>query len=146
MARNADTLVLDASVAVKWHLSDEEYAEEAVELLSRFSEGRVTLLAPDHIRYEVPSAITVATIGSQPRLTRQQGQDAIEESLALGLTTVADDALILDAYSLVHQHGIALYDALYLALAQRSGCALITADRRLYQRIGYLTEVVWITS
>jgi predicted nucleic acid-binding protein len=144
MLATAETVVVDASVAVKWLLQDEDYAPEAERLLTRFSQGDVILAAPDHIRYEVPAAITVATIGSQPRLTRQQGQSAIEEFLALGLTTVGTDRLILAAYPLVHQYAIALYDALYLALSRQLGCSLVTADRKLYQRIGRLPEVHWI--
>lgn len=144
MATAVDTVVVDASVAVKWHLNDEQDAAPALRLLTRFGQGEVVLVAPDHIRYEVPSAITVATIGSRPRLTREQGHQAIAEFLALGLTTVGTDALIVAAYPLVHQHSIALYDALYLALALALGHVLVTADRKLYQRIGHLPDVVWI--
>ena len=59
-------LVVDASVAVKWHLGDEEHADQAVQLLQRFAQGDVELLAPTQIRYEVPSAITAATLGTTP--------------------------------------------------------------------------------
>ncbi len=144
MIPRSDGLVVDASVAVKWHLKDEEHAAEALQLLMRFTNGAVTLVAPDHIRYEVASAITVATRGRQPRITQQQGKDAIEEFLALGLATVASDDLILAAYLLVHQHGIAFYDGLYLALSQLVGRPFITADGKLYQRIKTLPAVVWI--
>jgi predicted nucleic acid-binding protein len=146
MTTAADPIVVDASVAVKWHLSDEEFAEDATQLLTRFARGEALLIAPDHIRYEVPSAITVATLGSQPRLTPEQGQEAIEEFLALGLTTVGTDDLILAAYPLVHQYTVALYDALYLALALRMQCSFVTADRKLYQRVGTAPWVVWITT
>jgi predicted nucleic acid-binding protein len=145
MTATADAVVVDASVAVKWHLNDEEHAQEAARLLTRFSQGELVLVAPDHIRYEVPSAITVATRGSQPHLTVQQGQEAIAEFLALGLTTIGTDDLILAAYPLVHQYVIALYDALYLALALRLQCSFVTADRKLYQRIKQLPAAVWIT-
>src|SRR3954451_7749546 len=145
MATTTDTIVVDASVAVKWHLNDEEHAEAAARLLTRFGRGELILVAPDHIRYEVPAAITVATIGTQPRLTVQQGQEAIEEFLALGLTTVGTDDLILAAYPLVHRYNIALYDALYVALASRFQCGFVTADRRLYQCIRQVTGVVWIS-
>jgi predicted nucleic acid-binding protein len=37
---------------------------------------------------------------------------------------------------LVHQHGIALYDALYLALSQGLNIPLLNADSRLHQRVG----------
>jgi predicted nucleic acid-binding protein len=49
-------LVLDASVAVKWHLNDESDADAAALLLARFSTGDVPLIAPDHIRYEIANA------------------------------------------------------------------------------------------
>jgi len=136
-------MVVDASVAVKWHLTDEEDADAAA-LLAHFAQGMVTLVAPDQIRYEVPNAIAVATLGRSPRLTREQGREAIEEFLALGLPTVADDRLITDAYPLVQRHGCAFYDALYVALAQRLAIAFITADRRLYARILQLPSVTWM--
>ncbi len=136
--------MVDASVAAKWHLADEEYADKATLILTRFAQGQVELLAPDHIRYEVPSAITVATQGRKPRITQEQGKEAIEEFLALGLKTVSDGELIFLAYLLVHQYNCAFYDALYLALAQRLTFPFVTADRKLYQRVRHLPYVHWI--
>ncbi|MGZ3679991.1 MAG: type II toxin-antitoxin system VapC family toxin, partial [Ktedonobacterales bacterium] len=106
--------------------------------------GHVDLLAPDQIRYEVSSAITVATCGGVPRLTAEQGLEAIEEFLTLGLTTICDDEVIHSAYELVHQYDIAFYDALYLACAITLHCPLVTADYRFYQRIRTLPSVMWI--
>lgn len=144
MSSDAEAAVVDASVAVKWHLTDEEDADKAADLLAQFVRGQIVLVAPDQIRYEVPSAIAAATLGRRPRLTPGQGRDAVEEFLALGVRTIGDQELILAAYSLVHQYGCAFYDALYLALAQRLQLSLVTADRKLYQRVGYLPEVVWV--
>jgi len=48
------------------------------------------------------------------------------------------------AYPLVHQYDCALYDALYLALAQQLALPFVTADRRLYERIRHLSYAVWI--
>ncbi len=63
-------LVLDASVAVKWHLKDEDYAAEAALLLEDFGQGELELVAPAQIRYEVPSAFrwqrSVVTPASAP--------------------------------------------------------------------------------
>lgn len=50
----ADAFVIDASVAVKSYLPDEEYREQANYLLARLSSGRTILAAPVLIRYEVP--------------------------------------------------------------------------------------------
>ena len=144
MADPAEALVVDASVAVKWHLTDEEHADRAAELLTRFARGELELSAPTQIRYEVPSAITAASIGTHPRLSIQAGQEAIEEFLSLGLRTYDLDDSILAAYPLVHRHQIAFYDALYLALAQHLSLPFLPADHRLYERIRTLPEVVWI--
>lgn len=144
MATEAKTLVVDASVATKWHLVDEEHAAAAELLLRHFAAGRTQLIAPGHIRYEVPSAITVATRGPKARLTQAQGEDAIADFLALGLQTVEDDDLLRAAYRLAHEHRVAFYDALYLALAARLEIPVVTADRRLFDQVREVPHVVWI--
>lgn len=146
MAVTADlsALVIDASVAAKWHLQDEQHGAEALALLTHFTTGQVALFGPDHIRYEVAATLTAATLGDRPRLRRRVAERAIDTFLALGVQTVGTDALIRAAFALVHQYRIAFYDALYLALAQDLDIPLITADRRFYQRVSQLPTMVWI--
>jgi len=144
MTQAPEGLVVDASVAVKWLLTDEEYADQAARLLTAFEDGRLSFVAPEHIRYEVPSAITVATRGRRPRLTEEQGREAIEEFLALGIRLVGDDDLVRAAYPLARRSGCAFYDALYLTLAERLRLPFLTADRRLYERVRQLPHVRWI--
>ena len=137
-------LVVDAPVAVKWYLQDEEDSDLAAELLARFDRGEFDLLAPYHVRYAVASAITTATLGREPRLSHEEGQTAVAEFLASGIQTLADPDIIATAFTLVHQHGCAFYDALYLALSQILGIPFITADRKFFQRLGHLPDVVWL--
>ncbi len=144
MTKVAEAMVVDASVAAKWHLKDEEFAEQALVLLDQFSEGDITLYAPDQIRYEVPSAITLGTTSREPRLSKELGLKAIEGFLSLGISLDNSDEIILNAYSLVHQYGIAIYDALYLALAQKLSIPFITADFKLYKFVQDLPDVIWI--
>lgn len=139
---STQVLVIDASVAVKWHLSGEEDADKAELLLRRHAQEQVQLIAPTHLRYEVASAITVATRGRQPRLTQQQGQDAIADFLRLDLPTVDTAELIAAAYTLVHRHGGSFYDSLYLALAQDIRAVLVTADNGFYRIVGHLPEAI----
>ena len=140
----SNALVVDASVAVKWHLIDEEHAEPALALLTGLLQGQIGLLAPDYIRYEVPAAISVATRARPPRLTVDEGRAAIQEFLDIPLTTRDSEGLIVEAYPLVHRYGCALYDALYVALAERLALPFVTADRRLYQRIRHIPRIIWI--
>ena len=144
MASAVPTLVVDASGAAKWYLPDEEYTSQARGVFRRYERGEVKLAAPTHIRYEVASAITVATRGRAPRLTLEQGRQAIEEFLALALETTGDAKIGILAYDLVHEYGCAFYDALYLALAQDLGAPFITADGRLYRRARAIPTVLWI--
>jgi predicted nucleic acid-binding protein len=149
MATAAEQLVVDASVATKWHLPDEADADLAIALLTHHLTGTVQLVAPAHIRSEVPSAITVATRailqGQQhPRRTVAQAAQAIADFLAIGLPTLDDDELVVAAYGVTQQYGCAFYDGLYLALAQRLGVRFILADRRFYTLIRHLPFVVWL--
>ncbi len=82
--RPVKVLVVDASVATKWHLTDEEYSDVATLIIMDFARGSLDFAAPEHIRFEVPSAITVATLGRKPRITVDQGEEAIAEFLGLG--------------------------------------------------------------
>jgi predicted nucleic acid-binding protein len=145
MEKTTEALVVDASVVAKWYLRDETDVEQADLLLTRFTTGELVLVAPEHIRYEIPSTISVATMGHRPRMGREDGRVAIETFLTLGIHTVGSDGLILSAFPLVHQHAIAFYDALYLALAKMLQIPFITADNRLYQRIAGLPGVIWIS-
>src|SRR5579883_1336577 len=97
-----DRLVVDASVAAKWHLPehDEANADIALALLMQFQDGDLELFAPAHIRFEVPSVLTVATIRTPIRLTPDQAQAAIDAFLALPLATFDDAALLSAAFPL----------------------------------------------
>ena len=70
-------LVVDASVVVKWHLRDEEFVDLALRVLQDYQDGRIDLLAPDHVRYEVPNAIRVAV--SRSRLSFVEGTGAVND-------------------------------------------------------------------
>lgn len=144
MTAAVESLVVDASVAAKWHLQDEDEATEALALLARYAAGKLRLFAPEHIRYEVPSTIIAATLVTPPRLSPANAERSIATFLSLGIQTVNTDALIRAGFPLVRRYRIAFYDAVYLALAQELGVSLITADRKLYRRVGELPEVIWL--
>lgn len=126
--------VLDASVAVKWHLRDEEHAALALQILRDFREGRVGLLAPDHICYEVASAVQVAVL--RDRITVEEGRSSLADFYGWGIPTVRGESLIFFAYDQALKLHCSFYDALYLALAQSANAPLISADEKLRHTIG----------
>ncbi len=141
--RAANRLVLDASVAAKWHLKDEEYGDRALELLRRYQEGQLQLVAPYLINYELSNAFLIAS--RRRRIAFSQAAEAFREFADLGLPTASGHARTSQALDLAERYGCSFYDALYLALAEELGARLITADRerfdRLVQAVDYL---LWI--
>jgi len=115
-----------------------------VDVLSAFRDNQIALVAPDHIRYEVASALRVATRTNPPRITDGQAKRAILDFLSLELQTVSDNALIMAGYAAAGEYGCAFYDGLYVALAERSNLPLLTSDHKLYQRIRHLPQVLWL--
>ena len=131
---NSRGWVVDASVVLKWSLRDEEFLEEADALYEAFLDQVIDLVAPYYVRYEVANSLEVA------RLQGRIDAPSTEQRLRLFFQTDIgahedEDALLMEAMRFARGHSIALYDALYVALADRLGFAFVTADRRLHQRL-----------
>lgn len=137
-------VVVDASVAAKWFLPDEEDVAQANSLLTQLARGSLILLAPDILWPEVSSAITVATLGRVSRLTMAAGERQISRCLNTDLDIYPSRDFMIAAFRLVHVHSCAIYDALYLALADHFDIPFITADRRFFQRVRHLPKVIWL--
>jgi predicted nucleic acid-binding protein len=119
--------VVDASVAVKWFLPEED-AEKADALASK---GDV-LLAPGIVLSEVANAlwknchlgkvdvaIAAAMLRDSPRY----------------FSELIDPGELLDrAFAIATAHGHPVYDCLYLALAEQRSIPVVTADRRFHTK------------
>lgn len=133
-ASNVPLYVVDASVAVKWVLQDEPDTHLAERFLGDFREGRVGLVAPSHVRFEVPSAVRNAVRAR--RLTAFQGRVAIDNFLSWSVPTVDDDSLIEAGYERAVRTNCSLYDGCYVALAESIPTPLVYADLRLRNALG----------
>lgn len=127
-ADTAQVVVLDASVAVRW-VVEEEGSDEAAALLER----ELTWITPRLLLTEVASALRrkVADNALAPAVAGQS-LDTLLQAVADGVIRLVDDeriiaqALLL-AVSLQHK----VPDCVYLALAEREGASIATADDRL---------------
>ena len=125
-------LIVDASVAVKWVIS-EPGRSAAVSLLSLYEADRIDLLAPRLLVHEVASALSKL---SRRRKISNSHADYAFRSFELHLPELVDDAeLASPALSLSLQHQMSYWDCLYLALAIERRADLITADRRFYRSV-----------
>ena len=121
------SLVIDASIAVKWFSAlDEANVTQAVDILDRRAKGEITLLVPDLLYYEVSNALV-----HKKALSNEKVQLSIAGLFTLGMQTIYTDAdLMAMSARLARQFGITVYDACYAALAQKYGCPLVTANPR----------------
>lgn len=120
------TLVVDASVAVKWVVL-EDARDEALEQAA----GR-ELVAPEFVLTEVSSILwKKVRTGQLPVEQAQQGLAFVRSAFVKMLPTrLLTDRAFAMAISLDHP----VYDCLYLATAEVENAALLTADRRLAQQ------------
>jgi len=119
--------VLDASVALKWVLT-EDHSVEARELRNAYRRGVHELLAPDIFMVEVPHVLSKAV--RQRKLTSGEA----ELHLANVWTTLPQLVPSVDlterAFEISCRFRTSYYDALYLALAVEEG-PFLTADAKL---------------
>lgn len=124
----AKTAVIDASVAAKWFLKEHDW-EAAEALLGSSTE----LIAPELVIAEVLNIYwKQIRAGRKPALSIEDVVKLLTVSFA-GFTPVRELALRAAEISLKLDHPI--YDAFYIALAERETCAVITADTRLLRKV-----------
>ena len=135
--------ILDASIAMKWLFNDEDNIEESLQILRTFQRGDINLLAPEHIYYEVLNSLKSGIIRN--RVSEADARAAMEDFLALPITTVSGPTLLRNAFEIAVRYDTPYYDSLYLALADSEQCPLIHADRRLHNTLaGRFPREVWI--
>jgi predicted nucleic acid-binding protein len=125
--------VVDCSVAFKWEVP-EPLSDKALRLRDAFRLGVHSLLAPDLFPTETANALLVA----ERRGRILPGQSTI--LLADVLTTCPAihpclPHLLPRAHAIAATTASSVYDALYVALAQREGCEFVTADDRLVRNL-----------
>src|SRR5689334_13694911 len=120
--------VLDASVAMKWVLPEPD-TPEAVRLRNDFRLGLCDLIAPDVFVPEVAHGLTKAERrGIIPIGVAERRMLNVINCLP-GLYPALP--LSRRAIQIASRVRIAVYDCMYVALAEREGCELITADQKL---------------
>ncbi|MDR3517148.1 MAG: type II toxin-antitoxin system VapC family toxin [Azospirillaceae bacterium] len=117
------TLVVDASVGVKWVVNEPD-SDDAVALIA----GR-RLIVPG--LFWVETANVLAMKAKRGELTRAAVTDAWRDLTdapleMVGLTADSVSSALMLAQDLAHT----VYDCAYLAVALAAGCPVVTADRR----------------
>ena len=120
--------VLDSCVGFKWHLAEVD-SDKALRIRDDFLKGVVELLAPDIFSIEFAHALTRAE--RQGRITPIDGALHLQDMLAILPDMHPHLPLLPRAYEISSNARIGVYDCLYVALAEREQCELITSDEKL---------------
>jgi predicted nucleic acid-binding protein len=128
--RTPQTLVIDASTVAKWFLQEED-SDKALGLRDAHIDGRVELTAPDLIVYEVANALNY-----NPRVSNEQLTGRIQDLFDYDLDIVPPSAeFIARILRTARELSVSVYDASYVALSDILATNLVTADRKLHDKI-----------
>lgn len=130
--------VVDTSAAYKWLCAqDEDNAREAGAMLERHLLGELVLVAPELLHVELASAVR-----HSPFIDEELGADIVRELDGYRIELVpATGERLAEALRLSYRHGISIYDALFLQLAEELDCPLVTVDRRAFAGVETRVEV-----
>jgi predicted nucleic acid-binding protein len=135
-------LVIDASVALKWWLLDEEHGDKALEILEGQASDRISLHAPALLEFEVANGLAIAK-----RLARVGDEDALtamEGFVNIGIALHPISHLFDKVFDYCDRYNLSAYDAAYVALAGEMKTHLVTADKKLFNSTRKLKFVKWI--
>lgn len=116
-------IVVDASVIATMLVYSDDRGRKARTVMGRDPEWA----APEHWKVEVFSVMRGLTLGG--KITHELASRAVGRLTRLGVDAVPVDDLLPRMWQF--KANISAYDAAYVALAERRGLTLVTADARL---------------
>lgn len=135
MVERAQVFVIDASVAVKWYVSEED-RDRALEVRRDYVEERIDLASPALILYEVFNALRYHPGLSSSDVARYV-DSLLDMQMDLRLPSEETNRV---AAELAVKECISGYDAHYIALAQSMRAQLLTSDAKLRDRLSDETK------
>ena len=122
------SLVVDASVASKWFFR-EVGSDAATKLLA----SGETLIAPQLIVAEVGNVALKRYISGEISLEQAEAAASATVDLIDELASLA--ALVTATFAIARDLRHPIYDCFYLALAEKTGARVVTADTRFMRRL-----------
>lgn len=133
--------VVDSSVFVKW-LVPEPHTEKATAFVERLTRRDVEAISPDLVSAEVGHALRSYFLAGD--LSRDECFSAVADFVALAPTVRSSTGLMQDAARLALDNTGSFYDGLFVALALRERCPVLTADERMMRAYQRVAPFVWI--
>jgi len=140
LERATKGLVIDASVAAKWFIPEED-SDKASRIVKSYADGKIDLYAPDLLVYELANVLRY-----RPDITEEALSDNIEELFKLQLSLIPPSSDIVSvAAEKARDLDLSTYDACYVVIAQAIAANLVTADTELYKKCKE-TDLIFLLS
>lgn len=126
------TLVVDASVAVKWILPEDD-TPRALRIQEEYQDERLDVVAPYLVVSEVANVLWKRE--RRGDLSAAQARRSFMQFLHDSPILLDSSSVSSSALGLALAHHRPFYDCLYLAWALEQRCDLITADERFFHAL-----------
>lgn len=121
--------VIDTSALIRLYVPDGPLHPEIETAFNRAASGAELVLAPELLLAEAANVLLRKR--RRGELSAQELGKLLQAVGSLPIRFCGHADLILPSCALAEAHGLSVYDALYLALAERHGARLITSDDAL---------------
>lgn len=125
-------VVIDSSVVVKWFDEKEENSSQAMRILEVFVGGRIEVIIPDLLFYEVGNIFLKKWPTESYKMKK-----SLDKLWRLPWVLMPLRKSLLDrTLEIADQCKATFYDALFLATAESTGAELVTADLQFLKKTG----------
>lgn len=131
-------VVIDTSVIIKW-FSPEEESEKARVLLRLIIEGKIDLVLPHFSQLEISNILRLGKKNSQAQ-TDKFISDFFD---LIPFFVEIDKNYSLEISNLAYTHNLVVYDAAFVAVANRWNIPLFTADYHHHQK-PISKNIIWL--
>jgi predicted nucleic acid-binding protein len=133
--------VTEASVVLKWFSNTgENDLEKALELREDFGRRKIDVYAPELLIYEIANVLRYKNALHEKLIHK-----AISTIYDMDILLPVNIQIMITAVTLARKYSITVYDSTYLSFAQIAGCQLVTADKKLYQKIKDMPGIIFIS-
>lgn len=121
--------VIDTSALIRLFVPDGPIHSEVEAAFNRASIGADMVLAPQLLLAETANVLLRKR--RRGELSSQELGELLQVVESLPVRYCEHEPLLFSACAFAETHGLSVYDAMYLALAERHGASLITSDDAL---------------
>lgn len=124
--------VVDSSVALKWVLPEPD-SGNAVRLWNEYSSALHELIAPDIFAPEIANGLIFAE--RQGRIQAGEAAILLHAILRAAPVIFPSQTVLIRAMQIALSARQAVYDCIYLALAESEGCEMVSADDQFIRKV-----------